>query len=109
MFCLPRLRAYLDRSGLPLPVVATRAGLSVAELAEIERGTRIPTADVLADLTAVLGCTVPDVHTVEPNPNSHDHYWAVMVATAPEMTPQEIATIGYILRHIDTTTTGRAG
>lgn len=102
VFCPPRLLAYVDRRAIPRDTLAAQIGITVEDLHAIERGTLAPHHDVLASLAEALSCTVDDFTTTDPNPTSHDHYWAVMWATADPMTPEDMAAIGRLFRQIDT-------
>ncbi|MCK2243482.1 MULTISPECIES: helix-turn-helix transcriptional regulator [unclassified Crossiella] len=100
MFSPPRLRAYRHRRNLDPPTLALRAHIGLAALRAAEAGTHTPTPAQIARLAAALDCAAPELHTTAADPGDNAQYWAVIAATAPPMTPAEIAGTGAILRRI---------
>jgi transcriptional regulator with XRE-family HTH domain len=56
-----RLRRLREAKGLRLVEAASRAGISVSYLSDVERGRRLPSLEVLESIAAHLGTTVGGV------------------------------------------------
>ncbi|MBS4221068.1 helix-turn-helix transcriptional regulator [Bacillus sp. FJAT-49711] len=52
-----RIRAFRKLKGYTQEGLAKDIGISVSVLGEIERGTRLPSEDVLLNISSVLGIT----------------------------------------------------
>jgi transcriptional regulator with XRE-family HTH domain len=62
-----RIRAFRKLKGFTQESFAKELGISVSVLGEIERGNRVPTADILDKVANVLHISVQELAPVEGN------------------------------------------
>lgn len=107
-FSSGRLRAHRDLSRLTRAQLATITGLPVTGITAYERGTAAPSAAVVAGLAAALTVRVEQL-TGPVGADDSWEYWDVICAAMSPMTVEEIASVGTVLRRIDTYRAGPAG
>lgn len=59
-----RIRAFRKLKGFTQEQLASKLGVSVSVLGEIERGNRIPSEDLINQISLVLNIAKEDLHSI---------------------------------------------